>query len=290
MGINTNNNQLNGKTVIITGANQGIGYETAIELAKRQARIIIACRDATKGREAVERIKFETKNENIELEVLDLGSLQSVREFCARINQNLNRLDILVNNAGMGGTDDRTLTSDGFERTMGVNHLGVFLLTNLLLDLIKRSAPSRIVNLASEAHRLANLDLDNLQLETGYSATRAYGNSKMANILFSAELHKRLRGTNVSTVSLHPGIVQSKLFRASGGFRGAMISGFYKCFSKTTNRGAKSSVHCATDDEIPANSGLYYGDNAKVITPTKEGRDMNTAARLWEVSEKLVGL
>lgn len=279
-----------GKNVIITGANIGIGYETAIELAKRGARVILACRDSKKGETAVDQIKTLTKSDTIELELLDLGSLASIRDFAGRINGKLDKLDVLVNNAGMCAAEKRETTSDGFERTFGVNHLGPFLLTNLLLDLLKKSAPSRVVNLASEAHRMAKLDFDNLQLEKDYGEFKAYGSSKLANVLFSAELNRRLQGTNVSTVSLHPGIVKSQLFRDNKGIIGAMIGGFYSLFAKSTNRGAKSSVHCATHDEIPSKSGLYYGDNAKVIQPTNDAKNMETARRLWDVSAKLVGM
>lgn len=152
MASNSNNVSLTGKTIIITGANAGIGYETALELAKRDAHLILACRDQKRGQEALDKIKNESNNTKIELELLDLSSLKSIKEFSERIQKKLNRLDVLINNAGLLGPPKRQLTQDGFEATFGVNHLGHFYLTNQLLDLLKKSAPSRIVNLSSRAH------------------------------------------------------------------------------------------------------------------------------------------
>ena len=145
-------NEIISKTIIITGANTGIGYETALELAKRNARVILACRDSKKGQEAVDKIKEESKNDNIELELLNLGSLKSIKDFSERIISKLERLDVLINNAGVAGFENRTLTEDGFETIFGVNHLGPFYLTNLLLPLLEKSAPSRIINVASRHH------------------------------------------------------------------------------------------------------------------------------------------
>lgn len=145
-------NSMTGKTVIITGANAGIGFETALELARRDAHVILACRDQKRGQEAVDKIKNETKNNNVELELVDLSNLKSIKEFSENILKKLNRLDVLINNAGLLGPAKRQLTQDGFEVTFGVNHLGHFYLTNLLLDLIKKSAPSRIINVSSRAH------------------------------------------------------------------------------------------------------------------------------------------
>jgi retinol dehydrogenase-12 len=144
--------KLDGKVIIITGANCGIGYETALDLAKRNARIILACRDPKRAQEAVDKIKTESKNENVEFEQLDLASMKSIRDFSDRINKKLTKLDILINNAGLSGDGPIKKTEDGFEMVFGVNHLGPFLLTNLLLDLLKKSAPSRIINVASAAH------------------------------------------------------------------------------------------------------------------------------------------
>jgi len=270
-----------GKVIIITGANCGIGYETALDLAKRNARIILACRDPKRAQDAVEKIKTESKNENVEFEQLDLASLKSIRDFSERINKKPTKLDILINNAGLSGDGPIKRTEDGFETVFGVNHLGPFLLTNLLLDLLKKSAPSRIINVSSEAHScnesfrliirnnfftininlVAKLNWDDLQMEKNYSSFKAYSNSKLANILFTKELAKRLEGTNVTAVSLHPGFIKTEIFRNidnNPSFMNSIFKIMVRFFAKETKKGAISSVHCAIDDNIPNQNGLYF--------------------------------
>ena len=207
--------RLDGKTVIITGANTGIGLETAVDLAKRNARVILACRSVERGETAAVEVRKRSGNDNVVFIQLDLASLDSVRKFAAKILEEEPRIDILINNAGMSplGLPERTFTTDGFERSFGVNHLGHFLLTNLLLDRIKEAPSARIVNVSSLAHRWGNIDLDNLNLEHSYSSLRAYNSSKLANILFTRFLAKRLEGTCVTTNALHPGAINTELGR-----------------------------------------------------------------------------
>ena len=205
--------RLDGKTVIITGANTGIGLETAVDMAKRNARVILACRSEERGERAAVEVRKRSGNDNAVFVQLDLASLDSVREFAAKILEEEPRIDILINNAGVMAVPERKLTKDGFEMQIGINHLGHFLLTNLLLDRIKEAPSARIVNVSSRAHLRANLDLGDLNLEKSYDAWTAYGNSKIANILFTRSLARRLKGTRVTTNSLHPGVIMTELSR-----------------------------------------------------------------------------
>jgi len=203
--------KLDGKTVIITGGNSGIGLETAVDLAKRNARVIVACRSVEKGEKAAVDVRKRSGNDNVVFAQLDLASLDSIRQFAAKILEEEPQIDILINNAGVMIIPERRLTKDGFEMQFGTNHLGHFLLTNLLLDRIKEAPSARIVNVSSGAHRFASLDFQNLNSERSYSRTTAYGNSKLANILFTRSLAKRLRDTNVTTNALHPGGIRTGL-------------------------------------------------------------------------------
>ena len=207
--------KLDGKTVIITGANTGIGLETAVDLAKRNARVILACRSVERGETAAVEVRKRSGNDNVVFVQLDLASLDSVRKFSAKILEDEPRIDILINNAGVTplGLPERTFTRDGFEIAFGINHLGHFLLTNLLLDRIKEAPSARIVNVSSLAHMWGNIDFDNLNSEQSYSSQKAYGTSKLANILFTRFLAKRLEGTRVTANSLHPGTVSTELGR-----------------------------------------------------------------------------
>ncbi|XP_053407649.1 retinol dehydrogenase 12-like isoform X7 [Mercenaria mercenaria] len=209
----TSSTDLSGKVAIVTGANTGIGYFTALDFARRNARVILACRDLVKGQEAVEKIRGQTGNTDNVVIKLDLSLMKSVREFAEQINKQEARLDILVNNAGMAGLP-LTKTDEGFEVMYATNHFGHFLLTNLLLGLLKKSQPSRIVNVSSMAHRWSKgIDFDNLKAEKSYSITDTYFSSKLANILFTRELARKLEGTGVQTFAVHPGTVRTELLR-----------------------------------------------------------------------------
>ena len=205
--------RLDGKTVIITGANTGIGLETAVDLAKRNARVILACRSVERGEKAAVEVRKRSGNDNAVFVQLDLASLDSVRKFAAKILEEEPRIDILVNNAGIMALPERQLTQDGFEMQFGVNHLGHFLLTNLLLDRIKEAPSARIVNVSSIGYLRGNLDFDNLNSEKSYSPRVTYGTTKLANILFTRSLAKRLEGTGVTTNCLHPGAILTELGR-----------------------------------------------------------------------------
>ena len=213
---------LAGKTVIITGANTGIGLETAVDLSKRGARVVMACRDEVKGRKAVEEVVARSQNKDVVFSQLDLASLRSVKEFSSRVLEEETHIDILINNAGVALTP-YTKTEDSFELQFGVNHLGHFLLTNLLLERLKAAPAARVINVSSRAHHGGVINFEDLQSERSYSPYKAYAQSKLANILFTRALSKRLEESNMTTYSLHPGVVQTELFRHAS----LMLVGFH---------------------------------------------------------------
>ncbi|XP_052223733.1 retinol dehydrogenase 12-like [Dreissena polymorpha] len=288
--------KLHNRTVLITGANTGIGRETARDLAIRGARVILACRDMKRAQEAADDIKRSTGNLNVVVYKLDLASLESVRDCVKEVLQNEDRLDILINNAGVVMMI-YCKTKDGFEMQLGTNHLGHFLFTNLLLDLVKKSAPSRIINVSSRAHMNGRINLEDLNGEQTYRPFYAYAQSKLANILFTRELDRRLKGTGVTVVSLHPGGVVSDLGMNISRelpiyFRLPVLilyHGLIRHLMKTTTAGAQTTLHCALAPEVEQQSGKYFSDCA-VLEPTALAQDDAMASKLWSVSEKMVGL
>ena len=289
-GVCTSKARLEGKTVIITGSNVGIGKETALDLAGRGAKVILACRDLQKAEAALKEIVKKSGNENIVAKHLDLASLESVRDFAQDINKNEPRLDILINNAGVMAVQTLTKTQDGFETQMGVNHLGHFLLTNLLLDLLKKSAPSRVIVVSSLAHWFATrtgMNFENMNGEISYDPLDAYGQSKLANILFTRELARRLDGTSVTANSLHPGAVATELSRHYPEWIQFIFKPIYRQLSKTPKEGAQTSIHLAVSEELEGVTGLYFAD-CKERIPAETAQDDNAAKMLWEISSKLV--
>jgi NAD(P)-dependent dehydrogenase (short-subunit alcohol dehydrogenase family) len=274
---------MSGKVCVVTGANSGIGKETAEGLARMGATVVMVCRDPERGRAALESIKARSGNQSIELMICDFASLAQIRKLAEEFKQKHDRLDVLVNNAGLVLTR-RTVTEDGLETTFAVNHLGYFLLTNLLLDMIKRSAPSRIVNVASTAHHSGTIDFNDLQGERSYGAMRAYGQSKLANILFTYELARRLEGSGVSVNCLHPGVIGTNIFRSVPGL-GAMA----KLFLKSPKKGAETSIYLATSPEVAEVTGKYF-DDKRAVRSSRESYDEAVAQRLWQLSEQLTGL
>lgn len=280
---------LEGKTVVITGANTGIGKETAVDLAARGARVIIGCRNLEKGTEALKEIQDRSGNRNVFLEKLDLASLESVRTFADKILNSEPRLDILINNAGVMACPFQK-TQDGFEMQFGVNHLGHFLLTLLLLDRLKSSQPSRIINVSSSAHRMGTgkIKFDDIHHEKSYSSWGAYFDSKLANVLFTRELSKHLEGTHVTANSLHPGAVTTELQRHSILSSPIMYPLRWYMF-KTAEQGAQTSIYCAVAEEMEGVSGKYLRD-CHIVEESKGAQDDAAAKKLWEVSLQLVGL
>ena len=280
---------MTGKTVVVTGANSGIGLETAVALARAGARVVMTARDPQKGAAALEDVKARAGSQSVELVVFDLGDLADVRKGAAKLLDLCPRLDVLVNNAG-AVLSARRETVDGLEATFGVNHLGPFLLTELLLDRLRQSAPARIVNVASTAHKGAGrgLDFDDLQTTNRYTGMGAYSKSKLANIYFTTELARRLEGSGVTVNCLHPGTVVTG-FGRDGDANAAFALGLkiIAPFIIDAEKGSRTSVYLASSPEVADVTGKYFV-KCSVRTPSKAARDDGAAARLWQASEELV--
>ena len=271
---------LAGMIALVTGANTGIGRVTALELAKQGARVFAACRSAERAQAVLEEIRAQADGGKCELLCLDLGDFTSVRECAKAFLARDLPLHLLINNAGVAGA--RGLTKEGFEFAFGVNHMGHFLLTQLLLDRIQGSAPARIVTLASNAHyRARGIDWQAVR-EPTRTTTRLqeYGVSKLANVLFSAELGRRLAGSGVTTYSLHPGVVATEVWRSVPWPLGWLL----KLALIPPEKGARTTLHCATSADAAAQTGLYY-DACRPRTPSRVARDAALARTLWERSE-----
>jgi retinol dehydrogenase 12 len=272
---------LDGRVALITGANTGIGLVTARELARQGAQVFIACRSPERARAALEQIRAAAADAGrVQALALDLGDFASVRS-CARdfLARKL-PLHLLINNAGLAGT--RGFTASGFELAFGVNHMGHFLLTQLLLDRLRASAPARIVTVASRAHtRTDGIDWEAVRRPTRTrTAITEYAASKLANVWFSAELGRRLAGTGVHTYALHPGVVASDIWRSVPW----PIRPLMTLRMISTEEGARTSLHCATSPDVAGQSGLYY-DKCRERSPSSVGRDAARALELWEHSE-----
>ncbi|XP_066041271.1 retinol dehydrogenase 12-like isoform X1 [Chamaea fasciata] len=304
---------LTGKTVIVTGANSGIGKCVAMDLARRNARIILACRSRERGQAAVEEIRAATGNPAVVLRLLDTSSLASVRAFASAVLREEPRLDVLVNNAGVTGLPF-AITSEGFEQTFATNYLGPFLLTNLLLgecrgwgesgglwgllpahpllctDLLKASAPARVVNVSSFRHSKGTADsafLTGQRSPGGYDA--AYNSTKLMNVLFTAELARRLQGTGVTANALSPGVVHTGIMRHFS-FPVRALFSLLRPFMKSAEQGAASTIFCAVSEEAAGITGKYFDSSCRLALPSAAARDAALARKLWEASERLTGL
>lgn len=287
-----NNISAQGKVCIVTGSNTGIGKETVRELAHRGARVYMACRDMKKCEEAREGIVLETRNKHVYCRECDLSSFESIRRFAKSFNEEETCLNILINNAGVMRCP-RMLTKEGIELQLGVNHMGHFLLTNLLLDKLKKSAPSRIIVISSLAHTRGDINLTDLNSDSSYDGGKAYSQSKLANVLFTRELAKRLEGTGVTVNALHPGVVDTEITRHMGLFN-SFISGFIVKpivwpFLKNPKSGAQTTLYVALDPELDKVSGLYFSDCAPKDCADQAKND-TVSKWLWAVSEKWTGV
>lgn len=273
------------KRVVLTGASRGIGRETALALGRMGADLSLVVRDAERGRAVADEVKALGKGGDVRVFVGDLSSMAEVKRVGEEIAAAHDRIDVLVNNAG-ALLMDRQVTKDGYEGTFATNHLAYFLLTKVLLDRVKASPSGRIVNVASEAHRRGALDFDDLMGEKRFAGWRAYSTSKLANILFTNELARRLGDSHVTTNSLHPGVIASGFARNNGGIVG-FFAKLVGPFLMSSEDGCKTTVFLATDSSVAKTTGKYF-DDSKERKPSRAARDEATAKRLWDVSEGLV--
>jgi len=278
---------MTGRTCMITGSTSGIGHATAIGLAKIGADLVLVCRDRSRADQTVAAIRATNENTHVEVMLADLSSQQAIRRLACDYLASDRPLHVLVNNAGVVNLH-RTVTVDGIETVFAVNHLAYFLLTNLLLDRLKASAPARVVNVASDAHRFGTMNFDDLGGERSYRTMRIYGQSKLANILFTYELARRLEGTGVSVNCLHPGAVATGLGKNNGGWAKVII-GMLRPFFRTPESGAATSIFLATSPQVEGISGKYFS-NCKETRSSKPSYDAAVARRLWKVSEELTGI
>ncbi|KAF0461269.1 NADP-binding protein [Gigaspora margarita] len=284
---------LSGKVAIVTGANTGIGFVTAKELVRKNAHVFVASRNKDRGEPAVELIKKETKKDAVEFLQLDLKSLNSVKRAAETFLARNLPLHILVNNAGIGGTPFEK-TSDGIQDQFGVNHIGHFLFTLLLLPTIKASAPSRIVNVSSNGHhRTTGIEFEKLNDPNAHTSMQRYGQSKLANILFTIELNKRLLGTNVYCNSLHPGVIKTEITRgvvANWGTWLNPIISIISLFFLSPDDGALTQLYCATSPEIEEKNhrGKYFVPFGEVGEPSAQSKDEELAKKLWDFSENFI--
>ncbi len=271
---------LKDKNAIITGATSGIGRITALAIAEKGARLVLPVRNMAKGEELKQEIGEKTGNTSVELISCHLDSLESIRQFAEEYKQKHDTLHLLVNNAGTWEVKRRE-SEDGIEMNFAVNHLAPFMLTYLLLDTIKASAPARIVNVSSSAHKQTKMNFDDLEGKKRWSSMRSYGQGKLANILFTRKLAKDLEGTGVTANCLHPGVVSTRLFDKMP----LVFRKIFGLFMITPDKGAETSIYLAASPEVEGVSGGYFVKK-KQARPTRHAMDMDVAERLWEVSEE----
>ena len=274
---------MTGKACVVTGANSGIGFIAARELTAMGAEVALVCRSAERGGEAAAGIE-KTTGKAPRLFLADMGLMEDIRRVAGELNDAYAKIHVLLNNAGVLQRH-REINAEGRELTWAINHLGPFLLTNLLLDHIKAAAPARIVNVASAAHKSGHINFEDLEAKQKTAMWPAYSQSKLANILFTKELDKRLEGTGVTANALHPGVVATNLFTGAAGFFAPIIS----LFLISPEIGAHTSIYLATSSEVDGISGKYFARAAPAPTAAA-ARDMEVAARLWQVSEQMTGL
>ncbi len=275
------------KTCLVTGANSGVGKYTALGLAKTGANVVMVCRDKGRGEAAQKEIVEKSGSKNVELMLCDLSLQKQIRKFAQEFKKKYRRLDVLANNAGLM-MGDHTLTEDGIEYTFAVNHLAYFLLTDLLLDALKASAPSRIINVSSMGHCFGNVNFDDLQGEKKYNDLRAYNQSKLCNVMFTYELARRLDGTGVTANCLHPGGVATNFASSAAPFMNVIMK-LSKPFLISAEKGAKTSVYLASSPDVEGVTGKYF-DNCHAIRSSRRSYDVDAQKKLWEVSEKLTGI
>jgi len=281
---------MNGKICLVTGASSGIGKATALGLAKMGVTVVMVCRDANKGQAALTEIKQKSGSNSVDLLLADLSSQEAIRSLANEYKSKYQQLHVLINNAGIYYTKGH-VTVDGLEAMFAVNYLARFLLTNLLLDIIKSSAPARIINVAGAYHAKGKIDFDDLQGEKDFDGQRANHQSKLADVLFTYELARRLEGTGVTVNCLHPGMVATSLIDKDKDFP-VFFKYFYKLskpLMKSPAKGAETSLYLASSPEVEGVTGRYFV-NKKIVESSLASHDAQLAQRLWSVSEKLAKL
>ncbi len=282
---------MKGKICVVTGANSGIGKATAKGLAAQGAHVVMVCRSRARGTKAQAAIRTEAYSDAVDLLIADLAVQSAIGQLAETIQARYDRVDVLVNNAGIYQSE-RNLTPDGVERTLAVNHLAYFLLANLLGDLLHAGAAkhgeARIVNVASEAHRGGTMHFDDLSLEDGYSGLKAYGQSKLANVLFTRELAQRLAGTGITANAVHPGVVNTNIWSGNTDWL-ATLAGFFAWFYKSPARGARGPIKLASDPDLEGVTGAYFNETERT-QPATAAQDDAAAQRLWQISAELADL
>jgi NAD(P)-dependent dehydrogenase (short-subunit alcohol dehydrogenase family) len=286
---------LEGRIALVTGATSGIGQETAVGLAARGAQVVLVGRDRARAEAARKDVTERSQNPRVDVLLADFASLEAVRGLAREFQDRYPRLDLLVNNAGLV-MRERVLTADGYETTLAVNHLAPFLLTHLLRERLLASESARVVNVASDAHRFARrFDFDDPMSERGFgfptvvTGLRVYGMSKLANILFTVELARRLDGTRVTANAVHPGGVATRLGTNTGGALGKIVPLLMRPFFKTPEQGAATSLYVATSPDLAKTNGRYFADSRE-REPLSTARDADAARRLWNLSCEWVGI
>ena len=276
-----------GKVCIVTGANGGIGKATVLGLANLGATVVLVCRSRERGEAALAEVKEKSNNDHVSLLIADLSSQGEVRKLAENFKSQHSALHVLINNAGIIPRK-REVTVDGLETQFAVNYLAPFLLTNLLLDMLKSNAPARVVTVASDMHRGATIDFGDLQSERAYKPLRVYCRTKLANVLFTKELARRLQGTGVTANCLHPGVVATKLLADAMGMPRTLRPST-RLIGSSPDRGARTSIYLATSPEVEGVSGKYFV-RQKAVESSKVSYDENMASQLWRVSAELTRL
>lgn len=287
---------LSEKVFIVTGANSGIGFEAAKEFARKGAKTILASRNLEKAKKALSKIQNKIPNSSVEIMQLDLANLESVNKFASEFKEKYDRLDVLVNNAGIMMVPYQK-TADGFESQIGTNHFGHFALTGLLYDLLLKTEGSRVVNVSSNGHRFGEMDFDNLLFEDSkeYSRIKAYGNSKLANLLFTYELDRRFKEANVNAISVaaHPGMSNTSLADHMMGWFAPILKGLFGFFMQGAAKGALPTIRASVDPDVKSSD--YYGPRGRnehrgypiKVESNEASHNEEDAKKLWELSEKL---
>jgi NAD(P)-dependent dehydrogenase (short-subunit alcohol dehydrogenase family) len=276
------------KSFLITGANSGIGYQTALALAKMGGEIILVCRNRQKGEKALKQISKETGNSILHLYIADLSSQKQIRELAKNIQASFNKIDVLINNAATAASA-LTYTEDSIELQFAVNYLAPFMLSNLLLPLLKAAPQGRIINTSSRGYRLAKLNFEDLYYAKNYSGLRAYNQSKLANIIFTYELARRLKDTNVTANCLYPGLVNTSFANKNTSLLHSFLWYLQRPLGISASKGALTGIYLATSDEVTGISGKYFG-KCRPVESLPVTNDLEIAKKLWHVSEKLTGI